>query len=648
MKRLISTILFLSIVFSFAIGSFEVLATSEENDGIAEVEKNTDSFATNNINTLATNDEPDGISVFVERLYLTVLGRDPEASGFQEWTNRLRNGTVDGASTAHGFFFSTEFTSKNLSDEVFVETLYKALMGREPDSIGRTHWLNCLNSGLPREDVFSGFVNSPEFTRICESLGIIRGNHSPPPGGWARVLVISKYRNIFNRTPDTSGLNHWHTLLTNGNATGAGIAHAFIFSVEYQRLNTSNEAFVDMLYRSLLRRAPDNQRANWINLLNNNLPREDVFASFVNSAEYIRISAEHGVVHGGYTPPAAGMARVFVTRLYRTTLNRAADENGLNSWHSRLRDGTSTGSSIAYNFIFSPEMHNRNLTDSQFVDILYNALLGRAPDAYGRDAWISRLQGSMSRYDVFVGFVTSPEYARLCTEYGIPLGTAPQAANLMAGETMIARVWNHIVRANFIGISDRPEHIAGIIGNLQAEAGNTLCPFQQEVVAKVGIGLMQWSWGRRTSVENYMWANGISQEAFEAEMNKHLNGICTNPRHVHPIDFLDHVIQVQIDFMFHELRNTSERSYMNYINHPTNQTGIAGARAYAELFCAISLRPSSGVGEINDIQDEGVIEARLSSPYNIGSNLGRISFSRLSVRRNNAENIFQTFLRNHN
>ena len=154
---------------------------------------------------------------------------------------------------------------------------------------------------------------------------------------------------------------------------------------------------------------------------------------------------------------------------------------------------------------------------------------------------------------------------------------------------------------------------------------------------------MQWSHGRRTELEQYMWRNGISQADFTREMNKHLLSYCSDTT-IHPQDLLDKVLVVQIDFMFHELKNTSERQYVNVIDFPTDKTGVAGARAYAELFCALALRPSPGRDNgLDDLLDEGVIEARRLSLYGGAGILDRISFNGLAVRRDRAEQIFRQF-----
>jgi len=467
--------------------------------------------------------------------------------------------------------------------------------------------------------------------------------------GLIEQFVARLFRYVLHRDHDTHGLQYWSNHLRAGRRTGVAVAHGFFFSTEFINRNHTNEVFINALYYALLGRSPDPVgRAFWLERLEAGLSRVDVFAGFVNSPEFERFSAQAGIVHGTFTPPPGGLITMFVTRMYRTTLQREPDATGLAHWTNALMDERITGAAIAYSFIFSNEMSNRNLTDAQFLEILYISLLGRESDPIGRAHWLRLLANSESRYNVFTGFVNSDEFDYICRTHGIIRGASPEPEYRMRGNTIVARIWNAIIEQQVRGISDRPEHIAGIIGNLQSEAGPNLCPFQQEIGGnRAGLGLMQWSHGRRTSLQNFMWANGISQADFTREMNRHLNTVCSGTC-MHPPELLDAVIRVQINFMFHEFRNTSERVYLNFVDFPVNQTGVAGARAYAELFCAIALRPSPGrAGGLDDIQDVGVIEARRAAPFGGINHLDRISFSGLAVRRDRAEAIFRYFQANH-
>ena len=75
---------------------------------------------------------------FIERLYVNMLGRSSDPQGKAYWYARLVNNTVDGMTLADGFYFSNEFTamSANMSNEQFVRRMYITILGREPDGVG--------------------------------------------------------------------------------------------------------------------------------------------------------------------------------------------------------------------------------------------------------------------------------------------------------------------------------------------------------------------------------------------------------------------------------------------------------------------------------------------------------------------------------
>ncbi|MBO4636050.1 MAG: DUF4214 domain-containing protein [Clostridiales bacterium] len=112
---------------------------------------------------------------FCTRLYTTCLGRQPDQEGLMAWARQLANHRDSGSGAARGFFFSSEISGQNLSNEEYLTRLYRTFMNREPDEAGFNAWLSQLNDGVSREEIFSGFVGSQEFTGICDSYGIERG-----------------------------------------------------------------------------------------------------------------------------------------------------------------------------------------------------------------------------------------------------------------------------------------------------------------------------------------------------------------------------------------------------------------------------------------------------------------------------------------
>ena len=114
----------------------------------------------------------------------------------------------------------------------------------------------------------------------------------------------------------------------------------------------------------------------------------------------------------------------FVTRLYDKCLNRRPDEKGLQDWVDVLCGFKSDGVNVAYGFVFSDEMNKRNLSDEDFIEILYNVFLDRPSDTAGKQNWLYYLDNGTSRYGVFMGFANSVEFGEICSRYGIDKGTA--------------------------------------------------------------------------------------------------------------------------------------------------------------------------------------------------------------------------------
>ena len=113
----------------------------------------------------------------------------------------------------------------------------------------------------------------------------------------------------------------------------------------------------------------------------------------------------------------------FVTRFYQTCLNRLPDSGGLASWTNGLLSGNLTGAQVANGFIFSDELKSKNLSNNQFLEILYSSFFDRLPDPGGLSDWLSVMSKGASRQYVLAGFVNSDEFRSLCANFGIRTGS---------------------------------------------------------------------------------------------------------------------------------------------------------------------------------------------------------------------------------
>lgn len=137
---------------------------------------------------------------------------------------------------------------------------------------------------------------------------------------------------------------------------------------------------------------------------------------------------------GTFTINVTDPVKAFVSRLYTEVLGRNADQKGLNEWTGVLRSGKEQGAKVAQGFIDSNEFKQRNLSDTEYLTILYRTFFDREPDSSGLNAWLGVLDSGLSRLHVFKGFAESNEFTEICNRYGIVRGNASLTAPMDQNE----------------------------------------------------------------------------------------------------------------------------------------------------------------------------------------------------------------------
>ncbi len=108
--------------------------------------------------------------------------------------------------------------------------------------------------------------------------------------------------------------------------------------------------------------------------------------------------------------------RAFVKRFYKLILERDADEEGLKYWITVIKSYSAAKAAIG--FLSSKEFQNKNLTDIDFLKILYNTFFGREADEGGLNFWLNYLD-THSREKVIENFIKSQEFKTLSAKSGI-------------------------------------------------------------------------------------------------------------------------------------------------------------------------------------------------------------------------------------
>lgn len=237
-------------------------------------------------------------------------------------------------------------------------------------------------------------------------------------------FVTRLYQNTLNRKPDAGGLANWVNLLASGEMTGAEVAYGFFFSNEFAGKNLGDEEYVNVLYQTMFGQAGDEAgRRFWLGELETGFSRLYVYHGFAESVQFENLCAEYGIIRGTVTLTEPrdlnrGVTQ-FVSRIYTKALSRKLDYEGLNTWCGEILSKRWTPEQVVEGFIFSKEFTEKNLSDGDFVDVLYATYFDRKPDA-GRATWINLLSNGGTRQDVVNGFSGAQEFHNLVASFNLP------------------------------------------------------------------------------------------------------------------------------------------------------------------------------------------------------------------------------------
>lgn len=241
------------------------------------------------------------VEAYVTRLYRLCLGREPDLPGLEDWTDRMCSGSITGAETARGFFFSDEFQLMNHTNEEYVELLYNVMMNRGSDDSGKMDWVYKLNNGVGRMGVFKGFADSREFDDICTSYGIRRGtvvvNEGRDRNPGLTTFVSRLYTKALGRDYDIYGLNDWCNRICDKKWNIMDVSTTGFFeSPEFLNKRLTNGEYVKVLYRTFFDREYDQEGyVYWLRKLNAGESRKEVLRGFADSQEFAQLMKSYGL-----------------------------------------------------------------------------------------------------------------------------------------------------------------------------------------------------------------------------------------------------------------------------------------------------------------------------------------------------------------
>lgn len=160
-------------------------------------------------------------------------------------------------------------------------------------------------------------------------------------------------------------------------------------------LDVAPEDFVDQQYQDFLARGPDaGGLAFWAARLRGGEDPASLIETMVNTPEFANRVAP-------------------LVRLYYAHLQRSPELDGLKFWVGQLGNGW-TITDVSNFFADSPEFEARygSLTNAEYVERVYQNVLGRGSDDVGRAYWIEQLDGGLKRGTMMAQFSEGPEFKK--------------------------------------------------------------------------------------------------------------------------------------------------------------------------------------------------------------------------------------------
>ena len=254
--------------------------------------------------------------------------------------------------------------------------------------------------------------------------GIIRAEEQSDPLG---DFVTRAYDLILDREPDPDGYAFWYKGLKSGEMTAAHLVNGFMISSEMYERHLTEDAQIDILYHVMFDRDADEAgKKYWLQYMEDGFSISSVVDGFTKSEEFLKVCEAFGITPGNVEPVEnrdknQGVTK-YVSRVYKILLGRRADIGGLNYWTGGIGSGALSAAEIVNEFINTSEFLKNDYDNDTVLNYLYEAMLGREIDPAGKESWTMVLGTGVTMSCIVNQIAESPEFAKLCNQYGMVPG----------------------------------------------------------------------------------------------------------------------------------------------------------------------------------------------------------------------------------
>lgn len=235
--------------------------------------------------------------LFVDRIYNIVLERDRAENEGSNWIESLETNTKTAADVVLAFVQSSEYKSKNKTNQEYITMLYELLKDTQPDS-NFSEW--CSKAEMfSRNYILKAFVNTDEFNNICSKYDISRGditlteNRDKHEG--LTEYIWNVYQPFCKTTVPIDELNS----ITGNILSGDEYIEEFILDLVNYRFsdnNGDNSDYISCLYSGMLTRgASDEEISDKVSKIEKGQSRFSVFLSIAKSLEFKNVCIKYNI-----------------------------------------------------------------------------------------------------------------------------------------------------------------------------------------------------------------------------------------------------------------------------------------------------------------------------------------------------------------
>lgn len=119
----------------------------------------------------------------------------------------------------------------------------------------------------------------------------------------------------------------------------------------------------------------------------------------------------------------------------------------MTTWLNTIQNQSAT--QVAMGFLNSQELTNKNLSNEEFIDIMYQTMFNRQADSGGRNDWLEKMRNGRTKQSVMFGFFQSQEFKNLTDSFGVNQILSSDRPSLTGVESYVDRFYRLVLKRNY-------------------------------------------------------------------------------------------------------------------------------------------------------------------------------------------------------